>query len=132
MWQKGLRTAIGKPLYDNTLTTILNNPFYMGVIRINTTGETFPGAHEPLISKALFDVVQATLRGKTVPKAKKHRYLLRQMVKCGNCTRRHLTGEIQKSRLYYRCHGEHFPLLYAVIRWIMLAGLRLPTNVGST
>jgi DNA invertase Pin-like site-specific DNA recombinase len=107
MWQKGLRTAAGKPLYDNTLTAVLNNPFYMGVIRISTTGETFPGVHEPLISKALFDRVQATLRGKTVPKAKKHRYLLRQMVKCDNCERRHLTGEIQKSRLYYRCHGEH-------------------------
>jgi DNA invertase Pin-like site-specific DNA recombinase len=106
MWGNGLRTAAGKPLYDNTLTAILNNPFYMGVIRISTTGETFPGAHVPLISKALFERVQAILRGKTVPKAKKHQFLLRQMVRCGNCTRRHLTGELQKSHLYYRCHGE--------------------------
>ncbi len=106
MYGKGLRTSAGKPLYDNTLTTILNNPFYVGVIRISTTGETFPGGHEPLISKALFDRVQAVLRGKTVPKAKKHRYLLRQVVKCGNCRRRHLTGEYQKGHLYYRCHGE--------------------------
>jgi len=106
MWEKGLRTSAGKPLYDNTLTAILNNPFYMGVIRISTTSETFAGAHEPLISKDLFDRVQAILRGKTVPKAKKHRYLLRQMVKCGNCSRRHLTGEYQKGHLYYRCHGE--------------------------
>jgi len=105
MWQKGLRTSAGKPLYDNTLTAILNNPFYIGVIRIGTTGETFPGAHEPLITKALFDRVQAVLRGKTVPKAKKHQYLLRQMVKCGNCARRTLTAERQKSYIYYRCHG---------------------------
>jgi hypothetical protein len=27
MWQKELRTSVGKPLYDNTLTAILNNPF---------------------------------------------------------------------------------------------------------
>jgi DNA invertase Pin-like site-specific DNA recombinase len=107
MWTKGLRTSVGKPLYDNTLTATLNNPFYMGVIRISTTNETFPGAHAPLISKDIFERVQSILRGKTVPKAKKHRYLLRQMVKCGNCTRRHLTGEFQKSHLYYRCHGEH-------------------------
>jgi DNA invertase Pin-like site-specific DNA recombinase len=105
MWQKGLRTSAGKPLYDNTLTAILNNPFYMGVIRINTTGETFPGAHEPLIAKALFERVQGILRGKTVPKAKKHQFLLRQMVKCANCTRRTLTGETHKSHTYYRCHG---------------------------
>lgn len=105
MWEKGLRTSAGKPLYDNTLTAILNNPFYIGVIRIGTTGETFPGAHEPLIPKSLFDRVQTILRGKTVPKEKKHRYLLRQMVKCGNCTRRTLTAERQKAHVYYRCHG---------------------------
>ena len=102
----GLRTGAGKPLFPNTLSTILNNPFYMGVIRIRRSGETFPGAHEPLITKALFERVQHILRGKTVPKAKKHQFLLRQMVKCGNCTRRTLTGEYQKSHSYYRCHGR--------------------------
>jgi DNA invertase Pin-like site-specific DNA recombinase len=102
----GLRTAAGKPLFPNSLTLILNNPFYMGVIRIHRSGETFPGAHEPLITKDLFDRVQDILRGKTVPKAKKHRFLLRLMVKCGNCARRALTGEYQKSHAYYRCHGR--------------------------
>ena len=105
MWRKGLRTSVGKPLYDNTLTAILHNPFYMGVIRLGTTGETFAGAHEPLISKALYERVQAILRGKTVPKAKKYQHLFRQMVRCGNCTRRTLTGEHQKGHVYYRCHG---------------------------
>ena len=104
MSAKGLRTSVGKPLFPNTLTAILNNPFYMGVIRIGTTGETFPGVHEPLITKALYDRVQSILRGKTVPKAKSHRFLLRQMVKCGSCKRRTLTGETQKSHTYYRCH----------------------------
>ena len=104
MHLRGLRTSVGKPLFDNTLTAILNNPFYVGVIRIGTTGETFPGAHEPLITKAVFDRVQLILRGKTVPKAKKHQFLLRQMVKCGSCKRRTLTGETQKSHAYYRCH----------------------------
>jgi site-specific DNA recombinase len=106
MWTKGLRAPSGKPLLPNALTNILNNPFYMGVIRIGTTGETFPGAHEPLITKALYDRVQSILRGKTVPKAKRHQFLLRQMVRCGSCTRRTLTGETQKSRAYYRCHGR--------------------------
>jgi site-specific DNA recombinase len=104
--EKGLRAAAGKPLFPNTLTAILNNPFYMGVIRIGTTGETFPGAHEPLITTALFERVQAILRGKTVPKAGNHHFMLRQMVKCGACGRRTLTGERQKGHLYYRCHGR--------------------------
>ncbi|HEY1613094.1 MAG TPA: recombinase family protein [Rhizomicrobium sp.] len=105
MWQKGLRNAAGNPLYDNTLTAILNNPFYAGVIKIGTTGETFSGVHEPLISMTLFERVQRILRGKTVPKAKKHHFLLRQMVKCACCSRRTLTAERQKGVVYYRCHG---------------------------
>lgn len=104
MTAKGLRTRTGNVLYMNTLTLILNNPFYMGVIRLGSTGETFPGAHEPLISKALFDRVQAILRGKTVPKGKMHRFLLRQMVRCTACNRRTLTGERHKGHIYYRCH----------------------------
>jgi site-specific DNA recombinase len=104
--ERGLRSPSGKPLYPNTLTHILNNPFYMGVIRLGSTGETFPGAHDPLITKALYDRVQHILRGRTVPKAKKHHFLLRQMVKCENCGRRTLTGERQKGFVYYRCHAE--------------------------
>ncbi len=103
---KGLCSSSGKPLVPNSLTLILNNPFYMGVIRIHRSGETFPGAHEPLITKELFDRVQSILRGKTVFRAKKHQFLLRQIVKCGNCARRTLTGEFQKSHAYYRCHGR--------------------------
>jgi site-specific DNA recombinase len=102
----GLTTRAGKPLAPNTLTNILNNPFYAGVIRIGTTGETFPGAHEPLISKALYERVQRILRGKTVPKAKKHLFLLRQMVKCDNCGRRTLTAERHRNHVYYRCHSR--------------------------
>jgi site-specific DNA recombinase len=106
-WHKGLRTESGKPLSLHKLSLILNNPFYVGVIRIRTTGETFSGIHEPLISKALFERVQAIIRGKTVPKAVKHEFLLRQMVKCGACGQRTLTGELQKGHLYYRCHGRN-------------------------
>jgi hypothetical protein len=66
--QRGLRTKSGKPLYPNSLTLIFNNPFYAGVLRLGSTGETFAGAHEPLIPTALFQRVQAILRGKTVPR----------------------------------------------------------------
>ena len=103
---KGLRTLGGKPIGLKTMTRVLNNPFYMGVIRLMSTGECFAGAHEPLIATALFDRVQAILRGKTVPRAKKHRFLLRQLVKCGHCGSRSLTGELQKGNVYYRCHGQ--------------------------
>jgi DNA invertase Pin-like site-specific DNA recombinase len=103
---KGLCAPSGRPLYPNTLSRILNNPFYGGVIRIRRSGESFAGAHEPLIPKAMFDRVQRILRGKTAPKATKHQHLLRRMVMCAHCGRRTLTPERQKSIVYYRCHGR--------------------------
>jgi DNA invertase Pin-like site-specific DNA recombinase len=105
----GLLRAAGKPLLPNSLSRIFNNPFYMGVIRIRRSGETFQGAHEPLISKTLYDVVQAILHGKTVPKTKRHQFLFRNLVKCDNCGRRTLSGETQKAKVYYRCHARTCP-----------------------
>jgi len=106
LWEKGLRSTGGKRVGLNALTSILNNPFYMGVVRLKSTGETFAGSHEPLISKAIYERVQAILRNRTAPRAKKHTFLFRQFVKCGNCGRRTLTGERQKGNAYYRCHDE--------------------------
>lgn len=108
-WLKGLRARSGGKMHPNRLSQILNNPFYIGIIRIGTTGEVFQGVHKPLISKSLFERVQRILQGKTVPKAKKHRFVLRQKVACGECGRRTLTGERQKGRTYYRCHNSNCP-----------------------
>ena len=38
----------------NGLTTMLNNPFYMGLIHIRKTGEFFQGAHAPLDHQGAF------------------------------------------------------------------------------
>jgi site-specific DNA recombinase len=107
MHARGLCTKASKPLEMNTLTLILRNPFYMGVIKVRTTGETFLGIHEPLISKALYERVQAIMDGRTVPKARKHRFLFRQLIHCDNCGRRTLTGENHRGLTYYRCHHEN-------------------------
>jgi site-specific DNA recombinase len=100
----GIKNYNGRPLSRNSIASILNNPFYTGLIRITRTGETFRGAHEPLISRALFDRVQMILDGRTVAKVRSHDFLFRRMLRCGVCDRM-LTGELQKGRVYYRCHG---------------------------
>ncbi|MBV8977713.1 MAG: recombinase family protein [Alphaproteobacteria bacterium] len=107
MYEKGLRTKSGKPLSFTTISAILRNPFYCGVIKLRNKGDTYAGIHEPLISKALYDRVQAIIDGKSAPKAKKHQFLFRQMVNCASCNRRMLTGESQKGHSYYRCHAEN-------------------------
>lgn len=45
----GLRGRSGKVITKNGLSQLLNNRFYMGLIHIRRTGQTFSGAHEPLI-----------------------------------------------------------------------------------
>jgi site-specific DNA recombinase len=103
MYQSGLRNRKGGKVTINGISTLLNNPFYFGVIRIKKTAETFSGGHEPIISKALFDHVQAVLNGKTVDRLVKHEFIFRRMIRCAAC-RYHLVGEIQKGHVYYRCH----------------------------
>jgi hypothetical protein len=85
------------------MAIILKNPFYMGIIRIRATGETFIGIHEPLVSASLFERVQDVLAGKRVGKVQKHHFLFRRLFQCGHCGS-YLTGERQKGRVYYRCH----------------------------
>ncbi len=103
MKRRGLRTKAGKPLSLNSLDQMLHCPFYVGLIRIMKTGETFEGKHEPIVFKSTFDRVQAIMRGKTVSRQVKHDFTFRRIVRCGTCGR-HLVGERQKGRyVYYRC-----------------------------
>jgi site-specific DNA recombinase len=99
----GLQSRRGGPLSLNGLSTLLNNPFYAGVVRIHRTGETFVGTHEPLLSISLFNQVQAVLRGKINTRSRTHIFLFRRMLNCKLCGRR-LIGETQKGHVYYRCH----------------------------
>lgn len=101
----GLRTKRGAKVGMTGFSYILNNPFYIGLIRIKRTGETFPGVHQPLVTKTLFDRVQGILRGKTNTRVQKHDFLYRRMLECGTCAR-HLIGEKQKGHVYYRCQNR--------------------------
>jgi hypothetical protein len=56
--RRGLRNRRGSLLTPNGLSVMLNNPFYIGLIRLRRTGELFEGGHQPLVSKPLFDRVQ--------------------------------------------------------------------------
>src|SRR5690606_4761373 len=55
MKMRGLRNKRCGPVSVNGLSTILNNAFYFGLIRILRTGETFSGCHDPLVTRAVFE-----------------------------------------------------------------------------
>jgi len=101
----GLRNNNGGRISRTGLSTILNNPFYMGIIRIRRTNENFAGIHEPLIGKALFDRVRGVLTGKVNTRTQRHAFIFRRMLSCAACSYS-LIGERQKGHVYYRCHSK--------------------------
>jgi site-specific DNA recombinase len=107
MHRSGLRNRGGGPVSLNGMATMLKNPFYIGIMEINRTGETYRGIHEPLIPSDVFEQVQATLAGKRVDRAKNHVFTYSRVVRCASCGYS-LIGERQKGHTYYRCHNRPF------------------------
>ena len=106
--ERGLRTRRGGAVSVNGLNRVLRNPFYAGIIKVGTIGPTFKGVHEPLISMSLFERVQKVHDGKLAMRAAKHDFVFRRLLTCVRCGRR-LIGELQKGRVYYRCHTSGCP-----------------------
>lgn len=108
LYRLGLRNRKGGRVSRNALAEMLHNTFYIGLIRIQTNGETYPGNHEPLISKRLFDVVQDGLRGRFHTRTKSHQFVFRRLITCKDCGYT-LVGEERKGHVYYRCHTKDCP-----------------------
>lgn len=102
--RRGLRNRRGGEITRTGLSTILNNLFYTGIIKLRRTSEVFQGVHEPLIDSMLFDQVQNTLQGRVPHRGKRKRYRYQRLIKCAVC-RYALIAELQKGHIYYRCHS---------------------------
>lgn len=103
--QRGVRTKFGNKPDNRWIEYMLNNPAYIGMIRLSLDGEracskrdyhnenimTVPGHHEPLISADLWEAVQARLaeqKEKYARCARKEQlaeYMLKGLVRCGAC-----------------------------------------------
>ena len=106
MNERGLRNSQGRPVHVSGLATMLRNPFYYGLLIVK--GQSFLGAHEPLISKTLFDQCRAHAEGRLVSPTRawgKAEYQFRQLVRCTECGRK-LIAETQRGHVYYRCHSK--------------------------
>ena len=102
--EQGLRNKMGGMLTVNGVSTLLHNPFYIGVIRIRKTGEAYTGIHQPLIPRYLFNQVQDVFAGKNVRKRFVHSFMFRRMVRCGKCSNLLIAERKKKIYVYYRCH----------------------------
>ena len=103
--RRGLRNGTGHPLTKTGVETLLSNVFYCGLIHIKRTGQTYRGAHEPIIGVAQFQRVQDIKSGKAVKKVTRHNHLFRGLFRCQHCSRS-LIGELHKGRVYYRCQTK--------------------------
>lgn len=83
--QQGVRTRLGKRFWRSAVIRILTNPFYVG--RVAWHGEDYPGSHEPIVSKELWDAVQRinAARVRDYHHPSQGRYLLTGFLRCGFC-----------------------------------------------
>lgn len=101
----GLRNHNGGMISIHGMEKLLTNPFYHGLIRIERTGEEFPGVHEPIVSRALFNHVQRIRRQRSGPKVTRHQHQFMGLFRCEACAGP-LVPERQKGHVYYRCHSN--------------------------
>lgn len=101
--QAGITTYTGRPLTKSSVHLLLKNTYYMGIITFN--GGTYPGAHEPIISNALYKAVQTKMHSGRPSKQRKHNVVLRNVLTCGHCGKV-ITWQRQKGHLYGTCQRD--------------------------
>jgi hypothetical protein len=107
MFRRGLRNHNGGKVSVNGLSTILRNPFYIGLIRIFKNGQTYEGIHAPIVTSDMFQKAQDVLAGKRADRSERQQFLYSRIVRCGVCGYS-LIAERQKGHVYYRCHNRPF------------------------
>lgn len=111
---KVIVTSSGKNFPKDQIKRLLTNPFYYGHFKY--AGEIHEGKHAPIISKRLFDDVQATLakrgrpqKGATAPQ------IFCGLLRCATCSlaitaekkvKHQKNGNIHEY-VYYRCTRKH-------------------------
>lgn len=116
------RQKNSKYLSRTHIQNILQNPFYYGVMVVK--GKHIPHIYEPLISKALFDMVQDVMKDKSKPEFKLGRgeipFVFRGLIRCGECGGT-ITCESHKSKsgnvhTYLKCNHKKGPCSQGIVK----------------
>ena len=110
LYDEGFRPVRGGKIRKSSLEHLLKNRTYIGEIDYN--GKIYPGIHEPIISRELFNQVQAVTLNVARPRVRKLNFLYRGFVKCAVCGCMFTTAiKIKKSGkqyIYYYCTNGRF------------------------
>ncbi len=98
----GLTSLNGKEIRPNRMSTLLADPFYVGMFKYQ--GEIYDGAHPPIVPNSLFEQVQRIHKRRGGPEREKRSdgFPLLGLFVCGVCGGA-ITAERQKGHAYYRC-----------------------------
>lgn len=101
---KNIVSKNGTGLGHSVIHTILQNPFYYGLIRWQ--GESKIGKHKPIITKELFETCQYVLakHRNFLIRRRVHNFLLRGFLYCYNCGQRY-TAEWHKDTHKLKARG---------------------------
>ena len=109
---EGLTNRSGKKVALSQIFLILNNPFYYGEFEYPVdSGIWYKGAHQALVSKELFEIVQASREIPQKAKWGSKRFAFKGILKCAGCGSEITAEEKFKPlkaggfnrHVYYRC-----------------------------
>ena len=104
LYEAGMRSKSGKCLRKSKIYVNLQNPFFCGEMR--WMGVIYPGKHERLITKDLFNKVQTVLRRQMKnPKYQKHNALFKSKIFCESCGGM-VTWYEKKGHWYGHCNNS--------------------------
>jgi len=98
---EGLLSRYGTQLTRSSIQRILHDPVYYGVVPWK--GTIYPGQHEPLVSKWLWDECQERLHGRAQPREQVHKFPFRGLLTCGRCGCAITASLIKGQYVYYHC-----------------------------
>ncbi len=106
LFEEGFRTRVGnKKVVKAVIHRILTDPVYRGDIR--RSGMIYEGIHEAIVSRELFERVQAVLKGKNRAKKRTHDFLYRGYLTCAVCgCNITATQKGEKYKYYYCTNGK--------------------------
>ena len=101
LFKQGFRSRKGYKYHKSKIHKILSNSFYYGVMRKDD--KEYLGNYRPIISKKLFDNVQAVLNKKTHTKKQKIYFTYRGVLKCDTCGCVLTASKKKGKHIYYYC-----------------------------
>lgn len=108
----GLRNRMEKRIAKSNIYRIFSDPFYYGEFEYpKGSGDWYEGKHEPMVTKAEFERVQALMGGKNNTRPKKYEFAYKGPIVCGECgamvTAEHKTKKqkngVVRNYVYYHC-----------------------------